>query len=248
MVPVSHPGVYDLTVTASAWSPAGNRIETQEHIAFSYVKPGTSHTASSPDGRFSVEVPSDALFRPATVSVNETTIVSSQGLKALTSGYEVVWGDTPLRNAPSLFLALDSEPPEDAGLYVKSKKGWRFLSRKVVKRHYTAKYGGPGVFAVFRDTTAPYVSPVSPAPGSLIADTTPEIALALEDRGSGIGGSDSILMTIDGIQVYGEYDYEAHRVKYKVRNPLMIGPHTITVTVCDNAGNSSEKTWEFTIQ
>lgn len=248
VVPVSHTGSYDLTVTASAWSPSGNLIETQEHIAFSYVKPGTSLTASSPDGRFAIEVPSDALYRPSTVVVNETEIASSQGLKALTGGYQVTWGDTPLHKAPSLFLALEEEPPDDAGLFVKSKRGWRFLSRKVVKRHFTTTYGGPGIFAVLRDTTPPYVRPVAPTPGGTITDTTPEIIMSLEDKGAGIGGSDAISMSIDGIPIYGEYDFEAHRVTYSVRNPLSSGTHTVTATVRDNVNNSREKSWTFTIQ
>ena len=89
--------------------------------------------------------------------------------------------------------------------------------------------------------------PSLPKPGSIIKSTKPVLKAGIRDDGSGIEGSNNIEMSIDGIAIYGEYDYEAHFVSYELHNPLRAGTHTVKVTVTDRVGNSKKSEWTFKI-
>ncbi len=92
------------------------------------------------------------------------------------------------------------------------------------------------------------MAPVAPKPGSTIKSRRPLLKAIVEDKGSGIKGSDSIAMSIDGIPIYPEYDFEGNTVKYRVHNPQKSGTHTVTVTVTDQVGNARTRKWNFNIR
>ena len=98
------------------------------------------------------------------------------------------------------------------------------------------------------DRLKPYVRASTPRPGSTIKSRRPLLRARVQDKGSGIEGSDSISMSIDGIAIYGEYDYEADWVSYRLHNPLSYGNHTVKVTVTDRMGNSQTRSWKFRIE
>ena len=191
----------------------------------------------------------ESLYRPAPVVVDTVSVKPSNGLVKVSRGYRVIWGDEPLKGACDVELEPDCDAPEKAALYsLSGGDEWKFLSGKHIGKKFTGSLGGSGSIAVFADTQEPDVVPVSPRPGSAITSRRPLLRAGVKDDGSGIKGSDSIIMSIDGITIYGEYDFEADRVSYRLHNPLRRGTHTVKVTVTDRVGNAKTREWKFRIK
>jgi hypothetical protein len=243
-----HPGKSSIRITASALTqslaPVSDTV-TLEFTACDLVSPATIFT---PDSLFSLTVPPEALYRPAPVIVDTASIKASNGLIPVSPGYYVFRGDEPQKGPAKIALEVDRDPSEKAALY-SSGNGtkWSFLSPEHEGRVFTGMFGGSGYAAVFVDKHAPYVSPKSPRPGGTATSRRPLILVRVEDKGSGIEGSDSFDMNIDGIPIYGEYDYEGHKITYKLQNALKPGLHTVKITVTDRAGNAKTRKWNFTV-
>lgn len=241
-------GKQHIGMRTTAYSRTLEPIEETAHLEFTAcgIKPVTVH---APDSLFFLSVDPRALYRPAPVVVDTVQAKSSNGLIPVSGSYRVRWGYSPLKGSCDVALELDRDPPDKAALYSSGNgNGWRFISGEHKGRIFTGKLGGSGYVAVLVDRLAPYVAPESPRPGSSTASRKPLIRARIEDKGSGIAGSDSIAMSIDGITIYGEYDYEADRVSYTPHNPLSTGTHVVNVTVTDRAGNSQTRSWKFTVR
>ena len=64
---------------------------------------------------------------------------------------------------------------------------------------------------------------------------------------SGIVREEDIEVTIDGVWVPAEYDYETEKLSYRVRRPLKYGKHTLVVSATDACGNRTVRRSVFTI-
>jgi len=92
------------------------------------------------------------------------------------------------------------------------------------------------------DSTEPSVSSKSPT-GS-ITNRTPEISADVSDSGSGVDSS-SIVLTLDGSSV--SHSYSSGEVTYTPSSNLDFGSHDVSLFVADDAGNSENGTWSFTV-
>lgn len=92
------------------------------------------------------------------------------------------------------------------------------------------------------DTTDPSVSSKSPTGG--ITDSTPEISADVSDSDSGVNES-SIVLELDGSSVL--HNYDSGEVSYTPSSDLDFGSHNVNLFVADNAGNSENTSWSFTI-
>ena len=78
-----------------------------------------------------------------------------------------------------------------------------------------------------------------------------KISASVEDLGSGVDSS-SIQLMLDDETVTHEFDSKTGRITYETKKtqpviPLSDGPHRVTLTLCDSAGNSVIETWTFTV-
>jgi hypothetical protein len=100
---------------------------------------------------------------------------------------------------------------------------------------------------IFVDEVDPQLEIISPRPNGT-AGSRPTLRVRVEDRESGIAGSDSIHLFVDGRSVYGEYDPETDVVAYIFRKPLPPGTHQAIAGVIDRAGNRVVRSWNFTVK
>jgi len=101
-------------------------------------------------------------------------------------------------------------------------------------------------FAV-NDAVPPVISDVRPDAGSSSSDATPVISAAVADAGVGVDPA-SIGMTVDGVDVSAQGSFANGRFGYTPAIDLAFGPHTVSVTASDTAGNrSAPVTWSFDV-
>jgi hypothetical protein len=97
------------------------------------------------------------------------------------------------------------------------------------------------------DAVAPVLSDVRPDPGSSSSDATPVISVAVADAGVGVDPA-SVQMTVDGLDVSAHGSFGAGRFSYTPAADLAFGPHAVSVTAADTAGNRSVPlTWSFDV-
>jgi hypothetical protein len=101
------------------------------------------------------------------------------------------------------------------------------------------------------DSTSPTISDLTPEPGSYVNNTTPTISAVLSNGLSGINPN-SITIEVDGADVtdYAVWEWIEEpygTLTYTPTEDLGEGEHTVYVYVEDDAGNSADATWSFTV-
>jgi hypothetical protein len=247
-IPFPQPGQYRLFIRASAYDMTRNPVMGKKDIDFTVLNMYTGSSVYAPDSLLSVHVSSQSLYRQAPMMITSIVPKPVQGLESVSSWYSIMLGDEPFRNTYRVNLALVSNSPDRGALYISGDYGnsWTYVSNQRKGKVYTGICSHSGYLAVLDDRTPPEVIPLTPHKESTVHILTPEIRIKVSDNGSGLAGSDSIIMTLDSVRVYGEYDYEAHSVKYIPYYELSAGVHEVSVTVTDRVGNATTQTWTFT--
>ncbi len=91
------------------------------------------------------------------------------------------------------------------------------------------------------DTIPPTISITAPAPGILTNNSRPAIAVSYADSGSGIDAT-TFSLSIDGVDHTAEFSALAAGATGSPAVALLDGPHTITATIKDVAGNTASAT------
>ncbi|MHB9029890.1 MAG: M23 family metallopeptidase [Candidatus Latescibacterota bacterium] len=247
-IPLTGDGQLSLEITARALD-SGLREMTAEHILeFTRAAPSLDVNVSASDNRFSLTAPRGALYRPAPVAVDTAGVFQPEGLRPVSPAYRVEWGDEPIKGSFRAVFRLDANPPAKSLIYISGNgERWRPLSGQRRGKQFTASCSGSGLVGIFVDETDPRVEIISPRPNG-VAGSRPTLRVRVEDRESGLAGSDSIHLIVDDRPVYGEYDPEADVVTYAFRKPLPPGTHTAIAGVIDRAGNRVVRSWNFTVR
>jgi hypothetical protein len=95
------------------------------------------------------------------------------------------------------------------------------------------------------DTTRPAMSSLKPTPGSKTRDRTPLLGATVKDTQTDLAKSD-IGFFVDGGAKAFTYDSTTDRLSY-LSGRLPYGRHTAKVTATDAAGNTTTKSWSFTV-
>lgn len=111
----------------------------------------------------------------------------------------------------------------------------------------SAKIDYFGTFVLLEDSEPPRISRLYPSSGSKLTHRTPRIFAQLRDDLSGIVREEDIEVTIDGVWVPAEYDYETEELSYRVPRPLKYGKHTLMVSATDACGNKTVRSSVFTV-
>jgi hypothetical protein len=212
------------------------------------VEPGKDFTVFAPDGRFSVRIFPESLYRAAPVTVEVSEPYEPDHLIPASPVYRVAWGDEPFKGSCRVAFTLDRELKRSEHVYVSGGgREWRCISGRKQGKTIAAEYSGSGLVGVFADEIPPEVAPIAPSAAAKVP-RRPDIRFRVIDRESGIGGSAAIIMLLDGETVYGEYDPEGDTINYTPRRDLTPGAHKADVHVVDRAGNRSFAGRAFTVR
>jgi hypothetical protein len=97
------------------------------------------------------------------------------------------------------------------------------------------------------DNIAPSISNLDPTDGSTVSEGRPEISAILSDGHAGID-PETIVFTLDGVQVNVSYSEIDGRVSFTPNAALANGSHTVAMDVQDYAQNpATQAAWSFTV-
>ncbi|MCP6717999.1 MAG: DUF5011 domain-containing protein [Patescibacteria group bacterium] len=97
------------------------------------------------------------------------------------------------------------------------------------------------------DSTAPEITNLTPELHDTTSDATPEISAQFNENGSGVN-INSVGLTFSGDEYADDYATKSTAsVTYTPQIPLNPNTYEATVTVADNAGNSTTKIWSFIV-
>jgi fibronectin type 3 domain-containing protein len=97
------------------------------------------------------------------------------------------------------------------------------------------------------DKTPPTVIIISPASGSQIDTSNPQISLEYSDSVSGIDVS-TVTLTVDNMDISPDAHITETGITYLPLTSLQEGAHTVGISVSDKAGNIAVQTTTFTIR
>ncbi len=96
-----------------------------------------------------------------------------------------------------------------------------------------------------KDTTIPTGGTFVPSNGSILENAVPQISALLKDDHSGID-PDTIVMELDGIEVYAVYDINSGELTMSpVPADMKNGDHIVTINFKDFAQNQASVSWSF---
>ena len=185
---------------------------------------------------------SDIAQTPETVSSGDSvevsaTITASNGVHRASLYYEV---DDDLES--TVMSASDNLYSASIGPFSEGKTVVYYIH--VVDENAETQDSSNYSFTV-DDTSGPSISLSSPTSGSSITDTKPVIIITYSDP-SGID-TDTIEFTLDSTDKTNSATSTSSQLTYTPTTELSYGEHSITFSVSDNAGNTNEETWTFTI-
>ncbi len=101
-------------------------------------------------------------------------------------------------------------------------------------------------FDLIIDNSPPDLSFSSPLNGSMSSDALVPILINFSDALSGANTSSAVL-SLDGVDVTQASTLTDTSILHSPESPLSDGPHTVSLSISDNAGNEATSTWSFTI-
>ena len=103
----------------------------------------------------------------------------------------------------------------------------------------------PGMVSI--DSQPPKITDFGPAQNAVVESDRPLIYATLADgAGSGVDPA-ATRLTLDGKDVTADAETTPALFTFKPSAPLASGPHTVSATVSDNAGNKTTANWSFQV-
>ena len=96
------------------------------------------------------------------------------------------------------------------------------------------------------DNTPPLLAITAPVPGSTIPTRTPTLSVSFSDATAGVALS-SFHATLDGADISNAFALTPTGTTGTLPTPLADGPHTLTATIADRAGNRSSASASFSV-
>ncbi|KZZ84159.1 hypothetical protein AS29_013285 [Bacillus sp. SJS] len=94
------------------------------------------------------------------------------------------------------------------------------------------------------DLINPSIESIQPSDQAKVTDAKPVISAIAKDEDTGINPA-RITLNVDGKEVKAQFDPESGKVSYQPGSPMLDGYHMAKLTVQDNFGNETTKSWTF---
>ncbi len=205
---------------------------------------GAARTVPFPALGLSLTVAPDALYSDVVV------FATRAGTARTAVGHGLVRRSKPVRVGPEgwvmrgdveIRLAADSPDPRDAVfLYDDRGRDWSYLASTVDSAGVSARIGRPGVFAVLRDVTGPWlgaprlVHATSYATGERFA----ELQIPVDDPGAGLDDG-RISVSVGDTERIARWDFAKKKIIVDLRGEPIIGRQSVRVSAFDRVGNES---------
>ena len=210
---------------------------------------GRSSTATSQDGRVSIEVPLRGVIGNACLWVLPAPDSLLRGeLKEIhPCGQAYVPVPGAIYFDRQIKMAVSMPKQGSTGIFTYAgDKGWAFFSDDYDEKKscYNGMSLQSAIFGLFADTAKPSITLKNPAgPGDSVKG--PEIVFSVKDEGAGIGSDKDVVTLLDNAWRLNEYDFETNIVRVSLKG-ISRGRHTLTITVQDNLKNENKLEIPFT--
>lgn len=122
------------------------------------------------------------------------------------------------------------------------RRSWSFMASLKDSTGYTAKTDRPGVFAVFRDGTAPKIGKPSTARVRSWATGRErrEVRIPIDDDGSGFD-EPRCVVRVGGVRALVRWDFVGKKLIVPLADDSIIGKQSVSVVAFDRSGNRSSR-------
>ncbi|MFH2024378.1 MAG: Ig-like domain-containing protein, partial [bacterium] len=221
-------------------------------VNFKVATPDNSTGNISPDSVLSVTFLTSSVYDTLVTWINRASMNGNTAVSAISDLYTIFPLEQPLKSDILLAIKIPvgTEDLEKIGLYQLDKDEWNFLGNQLNPEQttiaaYTGKFGS---VVLLSDQEPPVISDIFPGNGGRFR--SPDIlyvSAIVTDNLSGIKDDTSIAVQLDKRPIYVEYNAPKDHIRYKIAGNLTEGQHTLTITVTDQANNSTEKSSTFTV-
>ena len=227
----------------------GISIDQVEHIEFETIPKRQSRTILSDDRLCQIEFSYNSLFKPIFLRMNEEIPDSNSGYKFASKIYDVDPKDVAMNKGAVIKINVDNKDlAEKTGIYYKSKNGkWVFFGniRENDNQQIAGYVGTFGKHALIVDDEPPEIMLLYPGNNARLQTGTPQLRAVFKDTLSGLRGEDNMQLLLDGNKVIAEYDPEKLSLKYRIRQSLTKGRHTVELFLKDKCGNIATQKHTF---
>ena len=220
------------------------QAEIQEKIRIIHLNEGVKQNFSY--GDFSAEFYSRSVYEPKVLKIDE---------KDFPSKYPVLSKQVCL--SPYTFPFLDTvyykfkkkvDNPKQVGIFKyspKSKKWYyAYTTYHPTNLTFRTRLISSGTFALMRDVFPPKI--YFSRPRTRLLSSVKKLFVTITDKGKGVDDN-SLLIKINNKTIDCEYDPDRDHVKIENLGALQKGENRIYIRIKDRGGNTSSKTYRFTL-
>ena len=237
-------GVLELRVTASTQS--GQQLEERRQVPVNPISASRGGMVSY-GPKASMTFPAGALYEDIFANIFPTVAYqATEGLPLASEVYDFRPAGCPLEKKGSIRIQYpaDIKDVKKLGIYWWDaiKQRWYFMDDRVEAktRSLSADIIYPSIYAILQDTLHPVISDLRPEHNATVsAKAVTELSAIINDIGKGVD-ENSIVMSLDGKPVDGEYDPDRDKFSFSLTKALSAGKHTLTVQAKDKAGNPAK--------
>ncbi len=237
-------------VTVTIRGSDGAEWSTVQEIRAMRIAAYRGGKVSDNEDRAFLKVPRTALVRDSYFRIEEFDRPPlEEGLTYMSPAFRFEPADALLRDDVEVGIVpfLASEERKRTSIYrLDMHNRWKFMSRPQQAEDATiwSRARILSRYALILDDSVPRIYGVRPAEGVVVGTRNPRLQAKVTDIGSGFG-SDDVQIHLDGKKMIAEWDPERSLISYKVRSPLSVGSHKMTIHANDQAGNTTRRETTF---
>lgn len=204
-------------------------------------------------GGVALTFPADAVYGDAVlfaVGEGDARADRQRSLKSRSQAVQLGPVGLVVKQSARLRIPFDAPSAQD-GVFRSGTNGgpWSYVPTTVDSAGLSAAFDRPGVFAVFRDASAPWIGQarVVTATSYATGAKTYEVHVPVDDEGSGFDDSRTEIF-VGGTRRIWRWDFVAKKIIVALRNEPIIGPQPVRVVAFDRIGNSSSADYSLTFE
>jgi len=240
-----------LLKNAALFISSGSDVLTFFPHDYMVAFPSQENILSDPDQDVELAMNRTSLFYPALIWYQTQPAPSG-------NFYSPIWNfaprTVPFRDKAQIRVALPRVPfpRRQLGIYFTGNgRSWKYLPSdfSADSTMLSGDIYSLEAFTLRRDSIPPVIHLLSPRPGGTYnTSSITKLRYRIYDGQSTIPDDRGIELSLDEQPAISGYNPNTNIVTYRLREPLTAGMHTIRVVARDAAGNTTRRSYEFTIR